>query len=1002
MSDIFNTRTFRFESIYHPYVWELVSRLNRGGVPAVMAAESQGLGESSTWFETTYEPNADILINDVPIPRPAVDFAQGPYEKYNWELFFHIPMYVAARLRSQRQYAEALKWLRYVLDPTAQPDGDDSAKWQFLPFRGSPDASNQAVGARLEEAVDTWRRIPFAPFAIGRFRQVAFQRWASAAYVENLVAWGDDLFHEDTFESINEATLLYVSAARLLGVRPREVAEIRMPDGSPTSTPTVGTLIAESLHIEVEIEAFLGIKPRGKSTVSVRNHPTYSSFNAYFCIPANERVERLHDLVADRLYKIRNSMNIQGVLRRLPFFAPPIDPGLLVRAKAAGLSIDQVIAAPNPSSGQFRFQSLLNRAIDFCQDLRGLGQQLLATLEKRDGERLAALRQTLEREFQERMRDARQLACDEADAQIRVLEAQLVTATRRKNHYVKLLGLSGAIEGEPPSYATNTQEQAHLTSSDEARSEESSAAFFNMSAAIFGAYPNVTFGVNGAGGSPSFNTAVGGSTLALIENLRGQVHTSKAASLRHRASQQLTIAGYVRRSEEWGLQVRLADGEIQALERQQIAAEIRKDIAERERLNLERQIADTQTLETFLDGKFTNTQLYDWMVTKTNELHAEAYRLAHAMARDAANALTRELGVDGPAVVLREWSADKLGLLAGDHLLGELRRMQERYIREFPLELELEKTISLREFNPEILLRLRFGDGNSVSFSLPEVLFDADHPTHFYRRIRSVEVSVPVQGGAAAGVHGSLSLSSSQLRTAGGEPTDLAAQSRPVRTSIALSTGMNDTGLTIGDGGAERYFPFEFGGAISTWTLTLPQGSNRIRIEDLQDVVLRIRYTARDDGSGGRLPAAINALYKTPTVPSSNDPLAYLGRRRLIDVRDEMPEVWAQFQDGAASLEVPITAEHFARMPQLLQPKMVGVEVILVGGDASEVECTTPTIAEPPPSLDGTTGAFGVDSATSFKFVTAQDPSTITLNVSSVTGRTNVGRLLLLVHYKGV
>lgn len=39
--------------------------------------------------------------------------------------------------------------------------------------------------------------------------------------------------------------------------------------------------------------------------------------------------ERMSETVADRLYKIRNSLNIEGVKRTLALFAPPIDPGML-------------------------------------------------------------------------------------------------------------------------------------------------------------------------------------------------------------------------------------------------------------------------------------------------------------------------------------------------------------------------------------------------------------------------------------------------------------------------------------------------------------------------------------------------------------------------------------------------------------------------------------------------------------------------------------------------
>ena len=40
-------------------------------------------------------------------------------------------------------------------------------------------------------------------------------------YLDNLIAWGDSLFLQDTIETINEATLCYVLAANLLGDRSR-------------------------------------------------------------------------------------------------------------------------------------------------------------------------------------------------------------------------------------------------------------------------------------------------------------------------------------------------------------------------------------------------------------------------------------------------------------------------------------------------------------------------------------------------------------------------------------------------------------------------------------------------------------------------------------------------------------------------------------------------------------------------------------------------------------
>ena len=58
-------------------------------------------------------------------------------------------------------------------------------------------------------------------------------------YIDNLIAWGDQLFSQDTIEAINEATQLYVMAADLLGPRPRRPSPAGEPR-SPKPMPTCG------------------------------------------------------------------------------------------------------------------------------------------------------------------------------------------------------------------------------------------------------------------------------------------------------------------------------------------------------------------------------------------------------------------------------------------------------------------------------------------------------------------------------------------------------------------------------------------------------------------------------------------------------------------------------------------------------------------------------------------------------------------------------------------
>jgi len=51
-------------------------------------------------------------------------------------------------------------------------------------------------------------------------------------------------------------------------------------------------------------------------------------------------------------------MNIEGVVQTLPLFDPPIDPGMLVRAAAAGLDLGQVLAGGGAGLPPYRFQPL--------------------------------------------------------------------------------------------------------------------------------------------------------------------------------------------------------------------------------------------------------------------------------------------------------------------------------------------------------------------------------------------------------------------------------------------------------------------------------------------------------------------------------------------------------------------------------------------------------------------------------------------------------------------
>ena len=50
-----------------------------------------------------------------------IDFARdAAYSVYNWELFYHAPLFIAERLSQNQQFEDALTWFHYIFNPTRQ------------------------------------------------------------------------------------------------------------------------------------------------------------------------------------------------------------------------------------------------------------------------------------------------------------------------------------------------------------------------------------------------------------------------------------------------------------------------------------------------------------------------------------------------------------------------------------------------------------------------------------------------------------------------------------------------------------------------------------------------------------------------------------------------------------------------------------------------------------------------------------------------------------------
>ncbi|TDD63458.1 hypothetical protein E1263_00460 [Kribbella antibiotica] len=921
---------------YHPSVTTLVTDLNQGGVNKVLSRWSQIYRENDD-FQGRYAPNpkaeedlSQACVVTTPFPKEDVDFTLGTaYADYNWELFFHIPLLLAEKLAANQRFAEAQRWFHFIFDPT-NSDGFDSPQrfWQTKPFFETTGENyyKQRIELILDSlgkadpaataAVNAWLANPFQPDVVARLRTTAYQKAVVMKYLDNLIAWGDQLFRQDTLETINAASQLYILAAELLGRRPDEVTENTLVPQSYRKlqlTPdSLENAVVQAEHLVTADDRSLaptiapGLTPKALT---------------YFRIPRNDKLVGYWDTVADRLFKIRNSQNIDGVQRAAALFGPPIDPNLLVRATAAGLDINTIlddITAPLP---HHRFAVMINKAKELANEVKSFGAALLAALEKRDAEALARLSATHELSVLKATRNIRVRQVSEQRQALEAVNRQRTSVEEKHNYYA----------GRK---RTNEREDAFERLTTEALDQQEVSRTFNMIASVVSALPDIKVG------SPTTTGWTWGSS-NVIAGLRGIAEAlATGAAMKHsRAQLSSTLGSWDQRFEDWQFQAKQAQLELNQIQSQIAAAEFRLDAAELELGQQDRLIANATEQDEFLRGKFTNKELYDWMTGQLATVYFQGYQLAYDVAKRAERSFRHELGVeDSDFIRFGYWDGLHKGLLAGERLTADINRMDAAYLEADSREFELSKRISLAQIDPKALVALK--ENGRCYVSLPEALFDLDTPGHYMRRIKTLSISVPCVAGPYTPVNLTATLLRSSVRV---DPRVTDPDSYPRKKpdtrfrdfagpiqSIVTSTGQDDSGLFEARLNDERFLPFEGTGVISEWQLSLPDEFRQFDYESITDVVLHVRYTARDGGDALAGPAT-QKLRKglTDWVRAGGGK----GLCRTFSARREFGDQWSRFLSStgtSGTVQFTIAKDRFAQLFRGERFSVVKPELVLV------------------------------------------------------------------------
>ena len=902
------------------------TRPARGGRDHVLQPDGRWARRPGpSWFQRRYGIGPLVFTRSLPHLDVAFE-SENPYAAYNWELFFHAPLQVAVRLAKDGRHEEAQRWFHFIFDPTTDSSAPSPKRyWRFAPFYenneydnarammqvlsyNGPDSRLAEKQQQVRNQLSAWWEKPFAPHVIARLRTAAYQKAVVMKYIDNLVEWGDKLFRRDTMESIQEATQIYILAANILGPRPEKIPPI------VSQEPLTFQKMRHDLNLFSNFEVRLeNLQVRRPFRINAR--PDVGGVTAlmgmatqYFCTPANPQLDKYWDTVADRLFKIRNCMNIQGVVRQLALFDPPIDPGLLVRAAAAGVDLGSVIASLNAPPPHYRFRFLQARAIQLAEEIRTFGAMTLRVLERRDAEGLASLRASNETALLDAVRDIRK-------KQVRQVEEELAELNLTREHVdIQIQHINAQLQ-----QLMNPQEAQRQKSLTAAQVISGVAEGAELVAKVMHAIPEFQTGAAGGFSSPFVTLQLGG-------QMFGDAASAIAAGFQKVMSKHETEADmaaiqaeYQRRRDEWQHEAQLLTKEKAQIEKRIVETQLKIEISSAELRRHDLEVDNSKKVAEYLRDKYTNQQLYGWMLGQLSGVYFRAYKVAFDAAQQAERAFRFERGDQSSAFIeFSYWDSLKNGLFAGERLLLDLRRMEAAYVEGDRRSMEVTRHISLRQDYPIALIELLASGRCQIAVS--EGLLDGDFPGHYFRRVKTASLTITGTLRPHTNVNCTLTLLENRIRTdanasgsyaqaADADDQRFLVNVAPIQ-AVATSKPEADAGLFQLRFDDERYLPFEGAGAISTWRIELRQADNAIDISQLTDVVLTLAYTARNGGAA--LEAAARAEREKGLARGGIKPEP----QHFVSLKRDVPAAWKKLEETASGQEVevqlPLEANRFS------------------------------------------------------------------------------------------
>lgn len=778
----------------------------------------------------------------------------GAYGRYFVELFLYLPWLVAHRYNQEGQYGNAKSWLHYLFNPGRKKvEGANPDYWNAVPLITATPTPSQPSFAIQN---------PLDPHQIAMSHPVHFRKALYMLYIDILLNCGDTAYRQLTPESLTDAKFWYIRALDLLGprldIRQTDLWEtVSLKELSENKNQELRdfeqSLIDESKHIPSDAN------PRQPPQVCIRPYAPPLSVHTidtpHLRLPFNPVLISRWEKLESRLHNLRHNLDIVGRPLRLPLFAPSsFSSDILASSspRAAEPEMAQYLGSEIPP---YRFTIWHAHAMGAVDTVIQLGNSLMSFIERSEQSSYQELQQ-------HHVWDIANMAVD--------LQTQALQVDQKTRQ--ALLASKAIVENRLDYYSqlvhevVNTDEVAASASHLKGRIAEKVVYAAQAVGEGLKVMPNI------------FGLADGGFRLEGVPMSMATTAQGVAVAAHGIGDALDRVAQYRRRHQDWKLardQARLEIAQIEA----QLEQETEKETASRLLLQqTQTSLAHARSSYEFLSKRFTNSQLYQWFTNQMASFYSQVYDSALSMCRLTELSWRYETMVDNstqPFFQHQTWNSTYQGLGPGERMKMSLLKMKNAYLLGNERELEISKTVSLRQLKAKdnnkndnkISINKNWEDSplqaggtekvdgiksdlvktGSCAFELTQSLFENDYPGHCLRRIKSISISLPAILGPYEDIRATLTQTDSEVVM----PGDGKSVMKSLRSNqqIALSTGVNDHGLFTLNFQDERYLPFEYTGAVSKWILSFPNhDAQKAMLESLTDIIVHVRYTARVNG----------------------------------------------------------------------------------------------------------------------------------------------------------